>query len=128
MVLGTIVTFVVALLVGGLGIYVGGRVIADQGDYGHAVWTALLGALGWALTGGLIALVGGWIPILGIVFEAAGFVVGLVVYLLIVNLRYRGGWIDAALIAAIAWGSSVVVLFLISPLLGPIDVVGVPFV
>ena len=43
MVLGAIVSVVVALLVGGLGISVSGRLVAGVDDYSHAVVTALLG-------------------------------------------------------------------------------------
>jgi hypothetical protein len=50
---GSLVAFVAALLVGGLAIYVG----TDVDDYGRAVVTALLGAVGWALVS--------WIPLIG---------------------------------------------------------------
>lgn len=127
-VIGSLIMAVVGLLVGGLGIYVGGQVIAGQGDYEHALWTAGLGSVAWVLTGGLIAFVGGWIPILGGLFELAGLFVGLFVYLGVVNLRYRGGWIDAGAIAAIAWAASMGVLLLLSTIVGGFDVIGVPFV
>ena len=38
---GSIVSFVVALLVGGLAIYLSARVVVDVDDYDHAVVTAL---------------------------------------------------------------------------------------
>jgi hypothetical protein len=47
---GSLVAFVAALLIGGLAIYVSARVVADVDDYGHAVVTALVGAVAWALT------------------------------------------------------------------------------
>jgi hypothetical protein len=50
----SLVTFVVSLLVGGLGIYVGASVLADEDDYGHAVVTALVGALVWAIAAALL--------------------------------------------------------------------------
>jgi hypothetical protein len=40
-----LVVFVVGALIGGLGIYVGASAIAGGADYGHAVITALIGAL-----------------------------------------------------------------------------------
>jgi len=118
MVLGTIVTFVVSLLVGGLGIYVGARVLTGEGDFEHAVWTALFGALGWAV----VSLLVGWIPFLGGLLAT---VLGLVVYLGIINARYPGGWVNAAGIALVAWLASVIVLTLLSPLLGGVGALGV---
>lgn len=43
---GPIVAFVVALLIGGLAIYVSAWIVVDVDDYSHAVVTALLGAVG----------------------------------------------------------------------------------
>lgn len=41
----SIVVFLVSLLIGGLGIYVGAAVLASSRDYGHAVVTAALGSV-----------------------------------------------------------------------------------
>lgn len=94
-----LVLFVVSLLVGGFGIYVGGRIVADVDDYSHAVVTALIGAVVWAI----VAFFVGWIPLLGpiLVFLA---------YLWVINTRYPGGWVNALLITLVAWVTLVVVL------------------
>lgn len=97
-VVDSIVVFVVSLLIGGLGIYVGARVIADVDDYGHAILTALLGAIAWAVVS--------WIPLIGAVLA-------LIVYLAVVNFRYPGGWVNAILITLIAWIASAVVLYVL---------------
>jgi hypothetical protein len=112
MVLGAIVSFIVALLVGGLGIYVSGRIVAGVDDYSHAVATALLGALAWAL-GSLIPLIG---P-----------VVALVAWVWVINWRYPGGWRDAAVMGLVAWAAALVVIAVLNGVLGlGISAFGVP--
>ncbi|ACV46539.1 MULTISPECIES: hypothetical protein [Halomicrobium] len=116
---GSVVTFLVSLLIGGLGIYVGARVMTGDGDFERAVWTALFAALGV----GVVSLLVGWIPLLGGLLAT---VLGFLVYLGIINWRYPGGWIDAAGIALIAWLASVIVLTLVSRLLpGGVGALGV---
>nr|WP_279529528.1 hypothetical protein [Halospeciosus flavus] len=115
-IIDSIVVFVVSLLVGGLGIYVGGRFVAGVDDYSHAVFTAAIGALVWAIS----AFLFGWIPLLGpiLVFLA---------YLWVVERRYPGGWVNAALIALVAWLTVIVVVWVLGALGVPyLDAVGVP--
>ena len=112
MVLGAIVSFVVALLVGGLGIYVSGRIVADVDDYSHAVVTALFGALAWAI-GSLIPLVGS--------------LVALVAWVWVIKWRYPGGWKDAAVMGLVAWAAALVVIAVLNGVLGlDISAFGVP--
>lgn len=115
-VLGSIVTFVVGLLVGGLGIYVGSQLVAGKGDFETAVWTALLASVAWAL----VTILVGWIPLLG---GLLGLVLGLVVYLGVISVQYDVDWTEAAAIAVVAWLAVVVVRFFL-----PLGAVGVPFV
>lgn len=114
--LNSIIVFVVSLLIGALGIYVGARVIVDTADYTYAFITALFGALVWAVVGFFF----GWIPLLGpiLVFLA---------YLTVINARYPGGWLRAILITLVAWISVLIVLTLLA-LAGitTVDAVGVP--
>lgn len=98
-----LVVFVVSALIGGLGIYVGGRVITGRGDYGHAVITALLGALVWAVTGALFGDV-----------RLLGPVLTLLAYVAVVKWRYRAGWLEAGGIALVAWIAALVVLSLLA--------------
>lgn len=118
--LGSLVTFVIGLLVGGLGIYVGAQLVTGKGDFWTAVWTALFGSLGWALA----MLLVGWIPFLG---GLLGTLLGLAVYLTIVAIQYNVDWVEAAAIAFVAWVAVLVVRFFLGPLMGR-GVVGVPFV
>ncbi|MWG34062.1 hypothetical protein [Halomarina oriensis] len=109
---GSIIGFVVSLLIGGLGIYVGARVIAGVDDYSKAVITALIGAIAWAV-GSLIPLV--------------GFLVALVAYLAVVNWQYPGGWLRAAGISFVAWLASLLVLFVLALLnVVAFEALGVP--
>jgi hypothetical protein len=109
---GSLVAFVAALLIGGLAIYVSARVVADVDDYGHAVVTALVGAIGWALTA--------WIPLIGPL-------IALVVWIGVINWRYPGGWIKAATIGLGAWLSALVILLVLNSALGlGIGAFGVP--
>lgn len=99
----SLVVFVVSLLVGGLGIYVGARVVTGEEDYGYALVTALVGAVVWTVVGALF----GWIPLLGPL-------VTLLAYVGVVNWRYDGGWVDAGIIGLVAWLTAVVVLYVLA--------------
>jgi len=102
---GSLVGFLVSLVVGALGIYVAGRVVADYGDYTYAIVTALIGSLVWFV----VALFLGWIPFLGALLA-------FLAYLWVINSRYPGGWGTAAVIALVAWLATVVIVFLLSAL------------
>lgn len=111
-VIGSLVAFVVALLVGGLAIYISARIVTDEDDYSHAVITALIGAIAWAVTA--------WIPLIGPL-------IALVVWVAVINWRYPGGWIDAAIIGVIAWIAALVILFVLNSIFGVgIGAFGVP--
>lgn len=117
MVVSALLSFVVSLLVGAFAIYIAASVVTGVTDYGHAIVTAVVGALAWLLT----SLFLGWIPLLGPLLV-------LVVYLWVINARYPGGWIDAAIIALVAWAGAFVIVALLS-VIGILDgALGVPFV
>jgi hypothetical protein len=109
---GGLISFVIALLIGGLAIYISARVVVDVDDYSHAVVTAVVGAFGWALTS--------WIPLIGPV-------IALVVWVGVIKWRYPGGWTKAAIIGLGAWVSALVILLVFNAVLGlGIDAFGVP--
>lgn len=111
-VLGSIIAFIVALLVGGLAIYISARIIVGVDDYSHAVITAVVGAIAWALTA--------WIPLIGPL-------IALIVWIVVINWRYPGDWIKAVLIGVVAWVSALVILFVLNAFLGlGIGAFGVP--
>lgn len=112
----SLVVFVVSLLIGSLGIYVGARVVTDTDDYTYAIITALLGGALWVI----VAVLVGWIPFLGPL-------IALVAYVGVINFRYPGGWLAAFGIALIAWIASLVVLYVLAVLgLTAFSAVGVP--
>ncbi|WP_436909714.1 hypothetical protein [Halosimplex marinum] len=111
-----LITFVVGVLVGGLGIYVGAELLGGGGSYERAVTAAILGSLVWTVVGAVF----GGIPLLGPV-------VTFVAYLGVLNVMYDGGWVEAAGIAVVAWLTLVVVFTVLGPLgLGVFSGVGVP--
>lgn len=114
-IIGSAVAFVVSLLVGGLAIFIAASVVADVRDYGHAVVTALVGALVWAVSELLLS----WVPLVG-------EFVPLVAWVWVIRGRYGVSWIHAGIIGFIAWGSAILVLTVL-PLAGVTDAFGVPF-
>lgn len=101
-VVGSLIAFIVALLVGGLAIYISARVVAGVDDYSHAVITAFVGAVAWALTS--------WIPLIGPV-------IALIVWIAVINWRYPGDWMKAVFIGIVAWVSALVILFVLNAVL-----------
>lgn len=109
---GGLISFVIALLIGGLAIHISARVVVDVDDYSHAVVTAIIGAVAWAVTS--------WIPLLGPV-------IALVVWVGVIRWRYPGGWTKAAIIGVGAWLSALLILLVVNSVLGlGIDAFGVP--
>ena len=98
-VVDALVSFVIALLVGGLAIYLAARAVVGVDDYDHALVTAVLGALAWALTA--------WVPLLGPLLA-------LVVWIGVIRWRYPGGWVTAGLIGLGAWLVALLILFVVN--------------
>jgi hypothetical protein len=112
----SLVVFVVSLLIGALGIYVGARLVTDEADYGHAIVTALVGAIVWVV----VAFFLGWIPLLGPLLALAAYVA-------VINARYPGGWGNAVAISLVAWLASLVVLYVLAVVgLTAFEAFGVP--
>ncbi|WP_144796458.1 hypothetical protein [Halorubrum depositum] len=114
--IGSAVTFVVGLLVGGLAIFVAAAVVTGTRDYEHAVFTALFGAIVWALA----ALFLSWLPLIGEFMP-------LVAWVWLIRRRYGVSWLHAGVIGFVAWAAAVLVLALL-PFAGVTDAVGIPFV
>lgn len=112
----TIVAFVVSLLIGALGIYLGASVLTNVEDYTYAIVTALIGSLVWAV----VAFFVGWIPLLGPILA-------LIAYVGVINYRYPGGWVNAISIALIAWIATLVILYVLALLdITAFEAIGVP--
>jgi len=99
----SVIVFLVNLLVGGLGIYAGTKLVTGKADYGYSIITALLGAVIWGVTSFFF----GFIPLIGpaLVFLA---------WLALIKARIEGGWIDSLLVAVIAWFSVILIISLLT--------------
>ena len=111
--------FAVSLLIGGFAIHTGAKLAFAARDYSHAVLTALLGAVAWAVVDAALSGIG-----------AGGFLAslaGLLVWVWVVRWRYGVGWLRAGLVGLGAWFSALVVLSLLALLgVGGLDAFGVP--
>lgn len=95
-----VIVFAVSLLIGAAAIHVAAKyaVYRDQPgsmSFEHAILTALLGAVVWALLD--------WVPLIGALLALAGWVA-------VIKWRYPGGWVKAGVTGATAWAAAVVVL------------------
>ena len=109
---GSIVAFLVAVLVGGLSLAVAATLLTARDiDVVHGAITGLLGALVWAVLS-LVPLIGGLLAVVG--------------YLVVVQVRYPGGWVRAALIAVAAWVVAQGILFVLGLVGIGVGVLGVP--
>ena len=114
---GSVLVFLVNLLIGAVGIHIGARLIVDKDvGYRRAVFTALIGAIVWAV----VAVFFGWIPLLGPLLA-------LVAWIGVINWRYPGGWVSATTIALIAWIVAALVLYALAALgLFEFSALGIP--
>ncbi|WP_190303735.1 hypothetical protein [Haladaptatus sp. R4] len=99
--IGSVVGFIVSLLIGALGIYIGARVVTGTDDYGYALITAIVGSV----IGGIVAVLLGWL---------FGWIVILVAWIWVINWRYPGGWGNAIGIGLIGWLSVVVITYVLA--------------
>ncbi|ELZ01916.1 hypothetical protein C482_05992 [Natrialba chahannaoensis JCM 10990] len=116
MVVASAVVFVVSLLIGALGIYIGARIIVGERSFDHAIVTALFGAIIWAVVGYLV----GWIPLFGPLLA-------LLAYIAVINVRYPADWTAAAMIGLVAWVTVLIVLYALAAIgITGFEAVGVP--
>jgi hypothetical protein len=112
----SLIVFVISLLIGALGIYIGARVLTDFDDYSYAIVTAIIASLVWVV----VAFFFGWIPFLGPLLA-------LLAYATVINFRYPGGIVTAVGIALIAWVASLVILYILAVAnITPFEALGVP--
>lgn len=115
----SLIVFAVSLLIGGFAVHTGAKLAFASRDYGHAVVTALLGAVAWAVVDAILAEVG----LSGLLASLAG----LVVWVWVVRWRYRVGWFRASIVGVGAWLAALVVLVILGLFgLGNLDALGVP--
>lgn len=112
-----LIVFAVSLLIGGAAIHASARYAVYRDGPGsstfeHAVVTALLGAVAWALLA--------WVPLIGSLLALVGWVA-------VIRWRYPGGWIAAGVTGATAWAAAVVALAALELLgVGSVSALGVP--
>lgn len=112
----SIIVFVVSLFIGAFGIYVGANVVSDTDDFSEAVFTALIGALVWAVVSFFFSSV----PLIGPLLTLAA-------YIGVIKWRYTNSWLHALAIALIAWIVAIGVLSLLAQFnIGSFEAVGVP--
>ena len=108
----TFATFVVSLLVGGLALAVGERLVVGDADLRGATVTAAIGAVAWAIVDG--------VPLLGPVLALG-------VWLAILHWRFDAGWFGTAVIGGVAWITAIVAVALGSALGLPLEeAIGIP--
>ena len=111
--------FAVSLLIGGFAIHIGAKFAFASRDYSHAVVTALLGAVAWAVVDIGLSRVG--------ISGLFASVVGLLVWIYVVRFRYEVGWIRAGIVGVGAWLSALIVLAVLAAVgIGNLDAFGVP--
>jgi hypothetical protein len=98
-----LVVGIVSLLVGALAIHIAASVaLTGDQDYMNAVVAAGAGALVYAVLGFI-----GTIPLVGPALL-------LLVWVGVINWRYRGGWLRAGIIGIGAWGAAIILLWLLA--------------
>ena len=115
----TLILFAVSLLVGGFAISVGATFALKSKNYSHAVLTAALGAIAWAVVNAVFEEVG---------FEGAfSSLVGLVVWVWVLRQRYEVGWVRGSIIGLFAWLAALFGLALLALVgVSSLDAYGVP--
>jgi len=115
----TLLVLAVSLLIGGFAISVGAKFALKSEEYSHAVLTAALGAIAWA--------------VVNVVFEEAGLqgafssLVGLIVWVWVIRRRYEVGWFRGGVIGLFAWVAALLVLSLLALFgVSSLDAYGVP--
>lgn len=112
----SVLVFIIGLIVGGTGIHIGVILTLDRSDFGKAIRTALIGAIIWAVVGFFF----GFIPLLG---PAVTFLA----WLAVIKSSYDESWLNALIIAGIAWASVLVILYLLAAIgIGGFEAIGVP--
>lgn len=115
----SVLVFAVSVLIGGFAIHIGAKFALKSRNYSHAVLTALLGAIAWAVVNFALGRIG--------IAGRLASLVGLVVWVWVVRWRYEVGWLRAGFIGFWAWIAALVALGILSIVgVGALDAYGVP--
>ena len=123
--IGTVIIFVVSMLVGGLGTFISMRAVADsEVTYTHAVVTSIISSAVWA---GLSYLLNAYLVTGVLIF--GGALASLLVWIVVLYFRYSGGIVTAIPAGVFAWLIAVVALYVIATFTGlPFQAIGIPAV
>lgn len=115
----SLIVFAVSLLIGGFAIHIGAKLAFASRDYSHAVVTALIGAVAWAVVDIVLSEVGFG----GLLASLAA----LIAWVWVVRWRYSVGWLRAGIVGVGAWLAALVSLVILALLgVGGLDALGVP--
>ncbi len=95
--LSPLYAFAAGLFAGTFAIYVAGYIIVDDDDYLHALLTASIGGVLWGIA-----------ELIGHPFATA---LVLILWVILINVVYPGGWGAAAVIGLAAWGVTLYLLY-----------------
>jgi hypothetical protein len=111
-----LVVGLVSLLVGALAIHIAASIaLTGEQHYTNAVVAAGAGALVYAVFGFVSS-----VPLVGPALL-------LLVWVGVINWRYRGGWLRAGIIGLGAWGAAIILLWLLSQVgLVELSALGIP--
>jgi hypothetical protein len=121
---GTTILFVVSVLAGGVGNYLGIRLVSDQHPtYVHAVVSSVLSAAVWAAVSYALTVTDPGVT------PASGTLVALVVWIVVLYVRYDGGIVTAIPAGVASWAIAVVTLYVVAVLTRvPFEAIGIPAV
>lgn len=115
----SVIVLLVSILIGALALHVASTLVLSSRDYEHALITAVLGGVAWALVDWVFAEAG--LP------GRLSSVVALIVWAFVIRWRYDVGWVRAAILGVVAWVAALVVLLLLDALgVGGLGAYGVP--
>lgn len=104
---GTLIGFVISLLVSGAIIFFATKLLGEKEGYGTAVLTAFIGALIYAVAYNFLS--GFWASVLG----------GLA-WLIAIGTLYGVGWVASFLIAILIWAFAALVSYVLPTVGGPL--------
>jgi hypothetical protein len=123
---GTTILFIVSVLAGGVGNYLGIRLASDQHPTCvHAVVASVLSAAVWTAVSYALTVTD---PGAGVT-PASGTLVALVVWVVVLYVRYDGGIVTAIPVGIASWSIAVVTLYVVAMLTRvPFEAIGIPAV
>jgi len=119
---GTAIIFVVSMFAGGIGNYLGIRLASDQKpSFVHALISSVLSAAVWGgVSYALTVYDVGITPF-------AGALIALLIWMIVLYVRYSGGIVTAVPAALLAWVISIIVLYVIAIYTElPFEAIGIP--